>query len=167
MGAPWDGLHRLPVPAAERALPAGPSHGTGKSHGTAFGTTKINFLLLLDISHQSLFSSPPALALLNRSFWVSVDPAHPSSVCFCSEHVSGGILEQVIVPIWILALYHAVAYAGSRFGSTQLWQQYGAKVQQVLSAYQVHASTKQSMYPEVWGSSHSACAGFLDCQGFK
>ena len=47
----------------------------------------------------------------------------------------------MIVPIWILALYHAVAYAGSRFGSTQLWQQYGAKLQQVLSAYQVHAST--------------------------
>ena len=27
--------------------------------------------------------------------------------------------------------------------------------------------TKRSLYPEVWGSSHSACAGFLEVQGFK
>ncbi len=44
---------------------------------------------------------------------------------------------QVVVPIWTLALYHAVAYAGSRFGDTRLWQQYGAKLQHILSAYQV------------------------------
>ena len=44
---------------------------------------------------------------------------------------------QVVVPIWTLALYHAVAYAGSRFGGTRLWQQYGAKLQHILSAYQV------------------------------
>lgn len=47
------------------------------------------------------------------------------------------LLMQVVVPIWTLALYHAVAYAGSRFGSTRLWQQYGAKLQHILSAYQV------------------------------
>ena len=43
---------------------------------------------------------------------------------------------QVVVPIWILALYHAVAYAGAKFGGTRLWQQYGARLQQALSAYQ-------------------------------
>ena len=47
------------------------------------------------------------------------------------------IIMQVVVPIWILALYHAVAYAGAKFGGTQLWQQYGARLQQALSAYQV------------------------------
>ena len=44
---------------------------------------------------------------------------------------------QVIVPMWISALYHAVDYAGSQFGSTRMWQQYGAKLQHILSAYQV------------------------------
>ena len=47
------------------------------------------------------------------------------------------LIAQVVVPIWILALYHAVAYAGAKFGGTQLWQQYGARLQQALSAYQV------------------------------
>ena len=73
----------------------------------------------------------------------------------------------MIVPIWILALYHAVAYAGSRFGSTQLWQQYGAKLQQVLSAYQVHASTQQSMYPEVWVQATALARVFWIARGFK
>ena len=40
------------------------------------------------------------------------------------------VTMQVVVPIWILALYHAVAYAGAKFGGTQLWQQYGARLQQ-------------------------------------
>ena len=51
---------------------------------------------------------------------------------------------QVVVPIWILALYHAVAYAGAKFGGTQLWQPCAlrhrnefARLQQALSAYQV------------------------------
>ena len=53
------------------------------------------------------------------------------------ECIKRALPLQVVVPIWTLALYHAVAYAGSRFGTTRLWQQYGAKLQHILSAYQV------------------------------
>ena len=28
-------------------------------------------------------------------------------------------------------------------------------------------STERSTYPEIWGLSHSACAGFSDFQAFK
>ncbi len=62
------------------------------------------------------------------------------------------LLMQVVVPIWILALYHSVAYAGSRFGSSPLWQQYGAKLQHILSAYQVchpQQEKSRSLYCEM------------------
>ncbi|CAL5220522.1 g2554 [Coccomyxa viridis] len=57
----------------------------------------------------------------------------------CMLFLQSRPLALVVVPIWTLALYHAVAYAGSRFGSTRLWQQYGAKLQHILSAYQGQA----------------------------
>lgn len=44
---------------------------------------------------------------------------------------------QVIMPEWILAIYGAVAYAGSHFGGTRLWQRYGTTLQLYLLAYQV------------------------------
>ena len=47
------------------------------------------------------------------------------------------LILQVIIPEWIVALYHAVNYSGSSFGATRVWQQYGAKLQHILSAYQV------------------------------
>ena len=37
----------------------------------------------------------------------------------------------------IEALYHAFEYAGSRFGSTRIWQHSGAKLQHILYIYQV------------------------------
>ena len=47
------------------------------------------------------------------------------------------LILQVITPDWIMAIYAAVAYAGSHFGETRIWQQYGTTLQLYLDAYKV------------------------------
>ncbi|CAL5220521.1 g2553 [Coccomyxa viridis] len=54
----------------------------------------------------------------------------------CTVFLGKPPVPLVIIPEWIVALYHAVNYSGSSFGATRVWQQYGAKLQHILSAYQ-------------------------------
>lgn len=44
---------------------------------------------------------------------------------------------QVIVPITILAVYHAFAYCAKTFTSNALWQKYGVRAHSFLAAHQV------------------------------
>ena len=47
------------------------------------------------------------------------------------------MIMQVVIPVWIEALYHAFEYAAFRYGSWRIWQLSGAKLQQILYDYQV------------------------------
>ena len=44
---------------------------------------------------------------------------------------------QVIVPITILAVYHAFAYCAKSFPNNTLWQKYGVRAHSFLAAHQV------------------------------
>ncbi|BDA49740.1 hypothetical protein COCOBI_14-3600 [Coccomyxa sp. Obi] len=48
-------------------------------------------------------------------------------------------MTLVVVPIWILALYHFFAYASQHFSSNPLWIKYGADAHRFLSANQGQA----------------------------
>jgi hypothetical protein len=44
---------------------------------------------------------------------------------------------QVIVPITVLAVYHAFAYCAKTFPNNTLWQNYGVRAHSFLAAHQV------------------------------
>jgi hypothetical protein len=44
---------------------------------------------------------------------------------------------QVIVPITVLAVYHAFAYCAKTFPNNTLWQKYGVRAHSFLAAHQV------------------------------
>ena len=44
---------------------------------------------------------------------------------------------QVIVPITVLAVYHAFAYCAKTFPNNPLWQKYGVRAHSFLAAHQV------------------------------
>ncbi|EIE18733.1 hypothetical protein COCSUDRAFT_68176 [Coccomyxa subellipsoidea C-169] len=48
-------------------------------------------------------------------------------------------MTLVVVPIWVLALYHFFAYASQHFSSNPLWVKYGADAHRFLSANQGQA----------------------------
>ena len=50
---------------------------------------------------------------------------------------AGVLVLQMVLPIWVIALYHAFAYAAQRLGGTSLWQRYGAVAHSFLSYNQV------------------------------
>ena len=48
------------------------------------------------------------------------------------------MLVQVLVPVTILAVYHAFAYSAKTFSNHRLWKQYGVKAHAFLAAHQVN-----------------------------
>lgn len=47
------------------------------------------------------------------------------------------ITVQVLVPITVLAVYHAFAYCAKNFSHNKLWRQYGVKAHSFLARHQV------------------------------
>ena len=60
--------------------------------------------------------------------WGVATPALPVS---CLSHL------QAVIPVLILAVYHASAYCARNFGHTQLWRKYGVKAHAWLTSHQV------------------------------
>ncbi|CAL5220519.1 g2551 [Coccomyxa viridis] len=68
-------------------------------------------------------------------------PTNYYCVILCLSFLGRPPVLIVIMPEWILAIYGAVAYAGSHFGGTRLWQRYGTTLQLYLLAYQEYLLT--------------------------
>ena len=47
------------------------------------------------------------------------------------------MIMQVLVPVTVLAVYHAFAYCAKNFSRNKLWKRYGVKAHSFLAAHQV------------------------------
>lgn len=72
-----------------------------------------------------------------RQTWQSQTYIEHNSPCQVSVSSSLGVL-QVIVPITVLAVYHAFAYGAKNFPNNASWRRYGVPAHSFLAAHQVH-----------------------------
>lgn len=73
-------------------------------------------------------SALPSFRPLPAMLWPVANPALPVS---CLGHL------QAVIPVLILAVYHASAYCARNFGHTHLWRKYGVKAHAWLTSHQV------------------------------
>lgn len=49
------------------------------------------------------------------------------------------------IPTFVLAVYHALAYASTHFSGSPLWQQYGQPIHRMLVSRQRYANPKATL----------------------